>query len=273
MKVASSLLIQIAVLGGLTVSVAQTRKPVPTLTTDDVVTSRPAAPPTVPTKAVDARPEKDEKSASTAKAKSASPTEDAAKIAEKAWNEKLRKAQEKTRGLELQADQTELMITQLRNQLFSAEAKSPETSGQINARIAELSTQTKRLRAEAKTAQQEVETLQAEGTTNQYKTQQLALTNEKGEPDSQAFQQENDKLQGELQAATARVEVLQLRLSNNHAEMLKKASGDNFALNRLREEKEQLTDELEKTRLKIAELNKSLESHRQKATSVGVPIR
>ena len=276
MKILATLLSLFSLLLGLAISLtAQTRTPLPTLTTDDVVAARPAVPvPTAPAKEAAKVAGKEEKSAGTDVPKTIPPpaNEDPQKIAEKNWNERLRKAQEKARAMESQADQTDLTITQLRNQLFSAEARAPEANGKINARITELFAQTNRLRAEAKVAQQEIEVLEAEASANQYKVQQVALTNEKGEPDKAAYQGEYDKLQSELQAARARVEVLQLRLSGNHADTLKKASGDNFTLNRLREEKEQTTAELAATRAKIETLTNQLQTHRQKAAATGIPL-
>lgn len=269
-----TLLLQMALLIGLSIhSLAQPKRSIPTMTMDDVSASR-AIPstPTPATKETSKNPGKEEKNTAQETINSAPtpPPEEAQKEAEKNWNERLDNAQERARGLELQADQTELLMTQLRNQLYSATARAPETHSQINARIAELFAQAKQLRAEAKNAQQEIEALQAEGNAKQYKVQQAALTNEKGEPNNQAYQKENDKLQSELQAAQAHLEVLQLRLSNNRTETLKNAGGDNFASNRMREEKAQATADVEATRAKIEALTNQLQIHRQKATSAGV---
>ncbi len=274
MKIRVSLLWEFSLLLGLsTYGLAQASRPTPTLTTDDVIFARPSAPiSTAPATSKNSGREEKSPAAVIAKTATAQPPEDEKKLAEKNWQERLNKAQEKARGLESHADQTELTITQLRNQLFSATATSPEAKVQITARLSNLSAQTNRLRAEAKAAQQEVEALQAEGNANQYKAQPVTLTNEKGEPDKQAYQSEQDKLQGELQAARARVEVLQMRLNNNHAETLKKASGDNFTLNRFRQEKEQIAAELAEIRTKIEALTNQLQLHRQKAAAAGIPL-
>lgn len=275
MKNRTTLLFQCGLLLGLsTITVAQTSKPVPTLTTDDVVISRTVSPaPTPPTKETGKNIGKEEKSAvPDAPKPTSSASEDSQKKAERDWNDRLKKAQEKARGLESQADQAELTITQLRNQLYSAAARAPETNGQINARMNELSTQVNQLRAEAQIAQQEIEVLRVEGNEKQYKEQSVALTNEKGEPNVEAYKSENNKLESELQAARARVEVLQFRLNSNHAETLKKGNADNFTLNRLRQEKEQTSAELEATRAKIEMLTNQLQTHRQKATASGVKL-
>lgn len=276
MKLQINLLFQFHLLLVLSIAtLAQASRPIPTLTTDDIASSRAVVPaPSAPAKEAAKNTGQGEKNATqnepgTGEIKS----EDAKKSAEKNWNERLRKAQEKARMQDQQADQVELAITELRNQLFSAAAKAPEASGQINARIAELFAQMNRLRADAETTRQEIEVLQAEGAANQYKVQQVSLTNEKGEPDKQAYKSEYDKLHSELQAAYARVEVLQLRLNSNHGEMLKRANGDNFTLNKLRQEREQITEELEKTQTKIIDLKNELESHRRKADAAGIVLR
>jgi chromosome segregation ATPase len=273
MKLPARLFFLLSWLSVLSIAVlAQPRKPAPTLTTDDVIAARPATP--LPAPAASNAPGKDAPAAAAAATQPtpSSSAEAAEKAAEKEWNERLRQAQEKARGLVWQADKTDLLITQLRNQLFSANARSPETQGQINAQIAQLSAQARQLRAEAKTAQQAIETLQSEGKTKQYQAQSAALTNDKGEPDKQAFQEEYNNLQSELQAAQARLEVLQLRLTSNQADTLKKGNGDNFTLNRLRQEKEQTATELADTRAKIEALTNQLQTHRQKAAAAGVSL-
>ncbi|MBS1806805.1 MAG: hypothetical protein JST84_01270 [Acidobacteria bacterium] len=275
MKNRITLFFQCGLLFGLSaITVAQTSKPVPTLTTDDVVISRPTSPVSAPpAKETSKNTGKEEKSAVPDAPKSASSaSEDSQKKAERDWNDRLKKAQEKARGLESQADQAELTITQLRNQLYSAAARTPEANGQINARMNELSTQMNRLRAEAQVAQQEIEALRTEGNEKQYKEQFVALTNEKGEPNVEAYKSENDKLESELQAARARVEVLQFRLNSNHSEVLKKGNADNFTLNRLRQEKEQTSAELEATRARIETLTSQIQTHRQKAAASGVQL-
>jgi chromosome segregation ATPase len=269
-------LLSLTVFGLFTsVAVAQSRAPLPTLTTDDVIGSKPA-PPAPSATAKEAGKTSSEKTvakdsdATASTAASVAPAEDPKKKAEKEWNERLKKAQEKQRDLERRADQVELQITQLRNQLFSASAKSPEMNGQINARISELTGQRNRLRAEAQAAQQDVATLESEGHSNAYQVMTVSLTNEKGEPDAKAYQAEQEKLQNDLRDAQARIEVLRVRLNSVQAEVLKKGNGDNFTLNRLRQEREQLTIELRETQTKIETLKNDLNGHRQKANAAGV---
>ena len=254
---------------------AQARAPIPTLTTDDVVGARPTTPaPVLPgkedsknTSAADKSVAKEAASSTPAKA-----GDDAKKQAERDWNERLKKAQATVSELERRADQTELQITQLRNQLFSATARGPEANGQLTARINELSELRNRLRAQAQIAQLDVASLETEGQRNAYQTSETSLTNEKGEPDAQAFRAEYDKLQSELRDAQARVEVLQFRLNKAQAEVLNRGNGDNFALNRLRQERDQAATELQETRARIEDVKNKLQAHQQKAAAAGVPL-
>ena len=256
-----------------TVVGAQSRAPIPTLTSEDVIGTKQVVSKT-PATEIGKNSSQSEKAlakdaVSTAPVKSA---EDPKKKAEKDWNERLKKAREKLSELERRADQAELQMTQLRNQLFSATSRGPELNSQLNARIGEFTEQRNRLRAEAQIAQQEVTTLQSEGRNNSYQVIEATLVNEKGEPDVKAYQVEQEKLQNELRDAQARVEVLQIRLNSVQGEVLKKGNGDNFTLNRLRQERERTTAELAETRTRIEELNSQLQSHRQKATAAGVPL-
>jgi DNA repair exonuclease SbcCD ATPase subunit len=254
-----------------TVITAQNRAPIPTLTSDDVTGTKPSVlPPSSNPK--DAGKDSPEKSP-TKDATSSTPVksaEDPKKKAEKEWNERLKKAQEKQDELKRRADQIELQITQQRNQLFSAAARSPEMNGQINTRINELSALQKHLRAQAQTAQQEVAIIQSEGRLKSYQVMEAPLTDEQGAPDAKAYQAEQEKLQTELRDAKARVEVLQIRLNAVQGEVLKKGNGDNFTLNRLRQERDRITTELAETRARIEDLNSKLQNLRQKASASGI---
>ena len=253
-----------------TTIIAQPRSAVPTLTTDDVIVTRPVTP-TPPPATVTSTPEKNVAKVATteekklgkidAKTETAKTATDPAKVAEKDWNAKLGQAQEKVSGLERQADQSELEIARLRNQLFSADAKLPEARGQLVTQMGELMAQMNKLRTAAKIAQKDVATLIADGKANNYKTEDPAQGGEKGDSDPQAKQKAEQKLKTELSDAQARIEILQLRLNSNHAETLRKGSGDNFTLNRLREEKENILTDLESTRAKLADLHNKLKNN------------
>lgn len=252
---------------------AQSKAPIPTLTTDDVIGARPTAPGTS-SPVNDAAKPPAEKTAPTGT--TATPTtataDETKKKAEKDWNNRLKQAQERHQELERRADQTELQITQLRNQLFSATARAPETNSQLNTQISEFTALRNRLRAEAQAAQQDVAKLEAEGQANAYQVARVSLTNEKGEPNSTAYQAEQDRLRNEIQDAQARLTVLQIRLNNVQAEVLNRSNGDNFTLNRLRQEREQVTTELKETRTRIEDLKSKLQAHQQKAAAAGVPL-
>lgn len=256
-----------------TTAIAQTKAPLPTLTSDDVIGSKPSVPaPSTTVNEASKLPAEKVSAKNAAVIAPEKPADDPKKKAEKDWNERLKKAQAKQSDLERRADQTELQITQLRNQLFSATSRSPEMNGQLNARIGELTGQRNRLRVEAQAAQQEVATLQSEGRNNAYQISETKLTNEQGEPDAQAYKAEEEKLQSELNDAQARVEVLRIRLNSLQSEVLKKGNGDNFTLNRLRQERDSVNAELAETRSRIEELNNKLQAHRQKARAARVSL-
>lgn len=251
-----------------TLAWAQPKAPLPTLTTDDVLSTRPVA----SASPVTAKEESNKPTEKATTQSPSKPTNDPKKKAEQDWNERLKKVQEKLNQVKRQADQTEMQITQLRNQLFSATARSPESNGQINVRIGDLSEQRNRLRAEVQQGEEEVGRLEAEGKTNSYKVAEVSLTNEKGEPDSNAYQAEQQRLQTEIRDAQARIEVLQIRLNSIQAEVLKKGNGDNFTLNRLRQERDQITTELRDTKTRIEDLKNKLQTHRQKASINKIPL-
>lgn len=252
------------------VAMAQSKTPIPTLTTDDVVGLRPTASPPV---ASDKKSEAEKSVTKVAGAdKSGSAPDDAKKRAEKDWNDRLKAAQRKRGDLERRADQTELQISQLRNQLFSAAARAPEAQGQISVRMNELQGQLNALRSDVQVARQEEEKILEEGRSSSFQIAGTVLTNEKGEANANAYQDEHKKLQGDLRDAQARIEVLQLRLNTVQAETQRKGNGDNFTLNQLRAERERVASEIEQTRTRIAELNTKIQTLSQKANSLGITL-
>lgn len=226
---------------------------IPSLTTDDVIASSPLP---VPTAKKVENPLSDDKKIVAEKVKS-SEKKSEANPAEKEWNTHLNEAKEKSAELERHADQVEIEITQLRNQLTSAQAKKPEEVNRQNAKIAQLRKQSDQLRVEAKNAQQVLSKLETEGAANTFKVTEPKLTNEKGEPDPTAISAHREKLQQEIKDAEARIEVLQLQLTKIHSETSRNA--DRFALNRQNEEREQSLAEIQKMKEKIASTTKDIE--------------
>jgi len=255
------------------VAVAQQpqRRSTPTLTSDDAPSVRPVtSDPRDPGKA--AGPIKSSTAEGSDSTTPQTASEKARAAAEHAWNERLGKAREKAKELERRADQTELEITRLRNFQFSAEPRDPGTNANINARVAELAELLRRLRAEAKAAQDEVEAILGEGAAKDFKVESLSPTTKSGQPNLEYYRSRFAELQSELRDAEARAQVLQLRINdlrfriNNNA-----VTGDNFFIGRLRDELQEAETALESARARVAAATEQLEELKRQARLADIP--
>ena len=255
------------------------RRPMPTMTSDDL---RPAAAPAMPDAGKPADPAKP----TPADPKAATPSAQEAKKDDPAaaeWNEKLAKARERVKDFERRADQSELIITRLRNTQFSAAPQDAGLSGQINARVAELTNQVRLLRAEARAAQGEVDNLLNEGAAKGYEVKSLlSPTTKTGEANLEYYRARAAELRRELSDAEQRIQVLQFRINDLNLRMRKNSGGgtdsngkriggDIYFINRLREELREAQNGLELAQARITAANQQFEELRRQASLAGVP--
>jgi chromosome segregation ATPase len=258
------------------------RRPMPTLTDETAAPVKPAPPAPADASSAAASPATDPaKPAAPAGQKAEGQNADSAQttdeqqreLAEKDWNEKLSKARERVKDLERRADQAELEVNRLRNFQFSAEPRDAGTNAQINARVAELNELARRLRAEAKTAQEEVDALLAEGAEKNYKIAKLSPTTKTGAVNLEYYESRFAELQSELRDAMARAQVMQLRINALRFRINDNArTGDNFFLGRLRGELQEAEGGLEQAQLRMAAATGQLEELRRQARAAGVPL-
>lgn len=272
---------------------AQSNPIIPTLTTEDVVTVKLPPPETKsnisnPGNEINKSIKKDseatsekknqalisenKKDSDTGKIEKDTVSKPEENIEEKNWNNKLLEAQERAKSLARQANQAELEIGKLKNQLHSAVARTTSEQGQIMSRINQLAGQASKLKAEAEAAQKETDAIMNTGSSQGYKVTPPALTTEKGEPDANSYRNESARLQTEIQDAQAAIEVLQLQLNKIRAESIQKANGDNFTINRLKVERQNVEQEIEKNQKKIEETALKLQLHQQKAAVLGISL-
>jgi chromosome segregation ATPase len=233
---------------------AQSR-PAPSLTEDDlapVVAAKPATPasPVAPIAAV----EKGKVGTSETPSNNSSENPE-----QTAWNLRFQQAQQKLRELERQADKAEFEAIQIRNARYTSQLQDANSINDSNAQIATLTDQARQLRAEVKQAQEAVETIKKEGEQKNFKVSPLSA------------EKEAESLSEDAGDANLRQQVIQVRINQLHARIRQTTgSGDNFALNRLREELRQEEEQLEKSRQKAEKARTSLSelSTKAKATTI-----
>jgi hypothetical protein len=167
------------------------------------------------------------------------------------------------------ADATELEINRVKNFLFSAERRSSQEHKALIAKIDELTSEMRRLRAEASAAQADVEALLNEGEARGFS---IAPRTSRGAiSDRDEFRSRYGELNIDLLDAQRRVEVLQLRVNDISRRItLNSGTGDEFYNNRLREQLRDTEEELYDTRARIAGILRNMDELRRQARAFGI---
>ncbi len=224
---------------------------IPTLTTDDIIVIQPLEK-MKPEALASKSPEKIEtgvKTDKSVKKKTSNPMEDA-------WNEKHSKILELTKRLRHDADQADLEIIKLRNQMQSANGKQPGEFNNLNQQISALSEKSKRLKGEASAAENELSEIRKEGKEQDFKLKEQSFKDEKGQPDQGALEKATLQIQQEIQNEEAHIELIKLELNRLRSESLGKNNADQFARNRIDTNRSQAEAEIQNSIKKIEELKK-----------------
>ncbi|MFN0120605.1 MAG: hypothetical protein ACKV2V_08895 [Blastocatellia bacterium] len=177
--------------------------------------------------------------------------------AETEWKQRLREAQEKAKTLERNADQVELEIIQVRNQRYNNSNQAASALNEGTARIETLTRRNQELRKQAATSQAEVQKMLDEGNKAGYQTQAQASGNNNDSRDN--TENANADNTQDIRDLETRQQVIQNRINQISAKIRQTmGSGDNFALNRLRQELRQEQANLEDTRAKAEASRKKL---------------
>lgn len=247
---------------------AQPKKKTPTLTTEDVV--KPKTEQVIEEGAEKAADEKAEGKKTEAASSQTGKTKDDQE--ESSWRDRVKQARQRAKETERVAEETELRITDLRNQL----GVSGQTSQGRNSTAAELEETGKRLialRAEARAAAADLEKLLGYGREKGFaEGAGPSATTEDGKPNEDYFRSRHQKLLEELRTAERRVDLYENRLRElNQKIRVNSGSGDNFYIAQLsqdRDEAQQKFNEAQEARDKARkELNDLLEEARR----AGIP--
>ena len=256
------------------------RQKAPRLTTDDV--RPPAAQPSAESKEVAAKPEAVAK-ADAADPKAGQPKATEVKVSdeESSWRERVGKARTRAKELERAAEEAELRITALRNELGtsgqSAKFRNDTAAelGQAGQRLTELRTQA---RTAADDATQLVEYGKAKGFTE---SEGPKPTAEEGKPNEEYYRTQFTKLTEALDSAQRRVQLydnrvrdLNQQLSTNSGGKDKKGhntGGDSFYALQLQKDREEAQQKLEEARAAQTQAQTELDALKEEARRAGVP--
>lgn len=240
----------------------QTRKPVPSMTSDDIIADRPVRP-------AEATPVEQPKTGDQAK-----PAEAGSKPSaeETSWRDAVKKARTRADSTLRAAEETELKVTDLRNQL-AASGQGPGDRNQTMSELATVGDLLKRQRAEARDAASELNKLLDEGRQKGYSVEEgPAPVSKGGEPNESYYRSRFAELNQSLQDADRRAQLYQNRINDlNQRISGNSRSGDNFFIGQLQQERDEAQHSLDQARESSQKVQADIEALKDQARAAGLP--
>lgn len=248
----------------------------PRLTTDDVARP-PAEQPAAESKEAVAKPEEAGKAAAVAVAepKASQPKTGEAKVSpeESEWRDRVSKARDRAKDLERAAEQAELQITALRNDL----GKSGEGAKYRNETAAELDQagqRLKELRTEARAAAEDLAELIEYGKQKGFTEDQGPKpTSDEGKPNEEYYRARLAKLTEAIEGAQRRIQLYENRVADVSQRILMnggKNGGDNFFMMQLQQDREAAQEKLDEARAALTKAQTDLDTLKEEARRAGV---
>lgn len=269
----------------LTATAAQQQAPgkprAPRLTTDDVV-RQPTGQPLSDSKETVAKPEE------TAKTEVAEPKANLQKSGdsrvdpeESSWRDRVGKARDRAKELERVAEEAELRITALRNEL----GVSGQSARQRNDTAAEIGLAGERLselRAQARIAAEDAAQLVEYGRQKGFaEAQEPKPTVEEGKPNEEYYRSQFSKLTENLESARRRVQLYDNRIRDLSQQLAtnsggkdkngRSTGGDSFFAIQLQKEREEAQQKLDEARAAYTQAQTDLDALKEDARRAGVP--
>jgi hypothetical protein len=254
------------------VAVAQQRpaasKKTPSLTTEDMIKAGRSASPT----------ESDAVAGKTSDADASNsppkPGEESVGAEEQLWREQVANAGARAKAAERAAEEGELRITALRNQL-SVSGQTPQSRNETAAELNEAGRRLIDLRAAAKAAADELAGLLESGRLKKFsETRGPGPTLENGSANQDYYKSRHAALNEALEQAERRVQLYDNRVRDVSQRILQtggKNGGDNFYLAHLQEERQQAQQHLDDARAASGKARSDLDALREEARRAGVP--
>jgi chromosome segregation ATPase len=249
------------------------RQKVPRLSTDDV--SRPPAMQPVEESKEGAAKTEDDKKPGEPVATTGQPAADGEKVSaeELSWRDRVGKARNRAKELERAAEEAELRITTLRNELGT----SGQSSRYRNDTAAELDQAGRRLidlRADAKAAADDLAELVEYGRQKGFAEAAAPQpTSEGGKPNEQYFRARLDKLTGDIESAQRRVSLYENRVRDISQRIIMnggKKGGDNFYIAQLQQDRADAQAKLDEARAALTKAQADLEALKEEARRANV---
>jgi chromosome segregation ATPase len=265
---------------------AQQQKPAkqrrPILTTDDVIIT-PAPQPSPESKDVTAKPDEPTKTPNAAEVKPAQPTTTEVKLSEEetSWRERVSQARNRAKETERAAEEGELRITQLRNDLGTS-GQSPRYRNETVAELGQAGQHLTELRAKARSAAEDAAQLVEYGRQKGFtEAEGPKPTSEEGKPNEEYYRSQFAKLTGELESAQRRVQLYDNRVRDLNQQIAtnsggrdssgRSTGGDSFYALQLQKDRDEAQKKLDEARTSQTQAQNHIYALREEARRAGVP--
>jgi len=238
---------------------AASRKRVPTLTTDDVYAQR-SAPATA-----DATEDPASKTAGApANGKPVSPEESA-------WRENVKNARERAKAADRAAEEAELRVTALRNQLGQS-GQGPRDRNETATELDSAGQRVIELRAQARDAHESLDKLLEEGRAKGFTETPEPSASKDGKPNIDYYKTKFAELTEKLQTAERRVKLYDDRIREmNQRITINSRTGDNYYIGQLQQLRADAQHDQDQARADLESAQRDLEALKEEARRAGVP--
>ena len=197
---------------------------------------------------------------------------------EAAWRERISQAREKAKAAERAAEEGELRVTSLRNEL-SVSGRSPQYRNQIAADLETAGQRLTDLRKQSSAANADLKELEAFGKDRGYsEAEGPKPTNDSGKANEEYYRAKFAEVSEEIATAERRVQLyadrvrdIQQRILNNGSGGAGKSGGDNFTLAQLQQEKEEAQRSLDDAKTAKTRATEKRDALLEEARRAGVP--
>ena len=257
------------------------RQKAPRLTTDDLVRP-PAEQPTGESKDAAAKPE-DLAKTDPAEPKAGQPkaTEVKVSVEESSWRESVGKARTRAKELERAAEEAELRITALRNDLGTS-GQSARFRNDTAAELGQAGQRLTELRSQARIAADDAAQLIEYGKTKGFtESEGPKPTAEEGKPNEEYYRTQFTKLNEALENAQRRVQLYDNRVRDLNQQIStnsggkdkngRNTGGDSFYGVQLQKDREEAQQKLEEARAAQTQAQTALDALMEEARRAGVP--
>jgi uncharacterized coiled-coil DUF342 family protein len=232
------------------------------LTTDDVVI------PPADSRAVSSDAKKSDGTSDQTK-----PAGAAASAEELSWREQVAKARSRAKDSQRTAEEAELRITALRNDLGRS-GQSPQYRNDIVAQLDQAGRDLPELRARAHQAAEELVQLIDYGRQKGFtEAEGPRATSDDGQPNEQYFRDRLSRITGDIETADRQVQLYDNRVRDISQRIMMnggKKGGDNFYLFQLQKDRDEAQQKLEEARAALTKAQNELESLKEEARRAGI---